>query len=118
MIATGDTCGRAAIIVALLAPLWAVGVLWVSGTLRDDLDAAERDEVEHLRQRAERAERILAALREPRAKVDIAGRHAYTLKLGDIYADEGRIDHSHQLLAINAALRAAVTAAEQAVDHA
>lgn len=37
-------CERAATIVALLALLWAVGVLWVIGTLRDDLDAVERDE--------------------------------------------------------------------------
>ena len=44
MIATGDTCGRAATIVALLALLWAVGVLWVLGTLYGDLDDVERDE--------------------------------------------------------------------------
>lgn len=44
MIATVGTCDRAATIVALLALLWAVGVLWVIGTLHDDLDAAERDE--------------------------------------------------------------------------
>jgi hypothetical protein len=44
MIATGDTCGRAATIVALLALLWAVGVLWVLGTLYEDLDDVERDE--------------------------------------------------------------------------
>lgn len=37
-------CERAATIVAVLALLWAVGVLWVLGTLHDDLDAAERDE--------------------------------------------------------------------------
>ena len=44
MIATGDTCGRAATIVALLALLWAVGVLWVLGTLYEDVDAIDRDE--------------------------------------------------------------------------
>jgi hypothetical protein len=44
MIATGDTCGRAATIVALLALLWAVGVLWVLGTLYEDLDDVDRDE--------------------------------------------------------------------------
>ena len=37
-------CARAATIVALLALLWAVGTLWVIGTLHDDLDAVERDE--------------------------------------------------------------------------
>ena len=44
MIVSADTCNRAATIVALLALLWAVGVLWVIGTLHDDLDAAERDQ--------------------------------------------------------------------------
>ena len=37
-------CERAATIVAVLALLWAVGTLWVIGELRNDLDAAERDE--------------------------------------------------------------------------
>ena len=37
-------CARATTIVALLALLWAVGVLWVIGTLYEDLDDAERDE--------------------------------------------------------------------------
>ncbi len=44
MSVSNDTCGRAATIVALLALLWAVGVLWVLGTLYEDLDDAERDE--------------------------------------------------------------------------
>ena len=44
MIATGDTCNRAATIVAVLALLWAVGTLWVIGELRGDLDDVERDE--------------------------------------------------------------------------
>lgn len=44
MIATGDTCGRAATIVAVLALLWAVGTLWLIWELRNDLDAAKRDE--------------------------------------------------------------------------
>jgi hypothetical protein len=44
MIAKGDTCGRAATIVAVLALLWAVGTLWVIGELRNDLGATERDE--------------------------------------------------------------------------
>ena len=44
MIVSSDTCDRAATIVALLALLWAVGVLWVLGTLYEDLDDAERDE--------------------------------------------------------------------------
>ena len=44
MIATGDTCGRAATVVAVLALLWAVGTLWVIGELRGDLDDVERDE--------------------------------------------------------------------------
>ena len=44
MIATGDTCDRAATIVAVMALLWAVSTLWVIGELRNDLDAAERDE--------------------------------------------------------------------------
>ena len=34
-------CERAATIVALLALLWAVGVLWVIGTLQGDLDAVK-----------------------------------------------------------------------------
>ncbi len=44
MIVSGDTCGRAATVVAVLALLWAVGVLWVLGTLYGDLDDVERDE--------------------------------------------------------------------------
>lgn len=44
MIPTGDTCGRAATIVAMLAMLWAVGTLWVIGELRGDLEEIERDE--------------------------------------------------------------------------
>ena len=43
MTLASSTCDRAATIVALLALLWAVGVLWVIGTLHDDLGAAERD---------------------------------------------------------------------------
>jgi hypothetical protein len=46
VIATVGTCDRAATIVALLALLWAVGVLWVLGTLQGDLDAAKRDQEE------------------------------------------------------------------------
>jgi len=44
VIATVGTCDRAATIVALLALLWAVGVLWVLGTLYEDLDDVDRDE--------------------------------------------------------------------------
>jgi hypothetical protein len=44
MIVSSDTCDRAATIVALLALLWAVGVLWVLGTLYEDVDAIDRDE--------------------------------------------------------------------------
>ncbi len=44
MIVSADTCNRAATIVALLALLWAVGVLWVLGTLYEDLDDVDRDE--------------------------------------------------------------------------
>lgn len=44
MIVSSDTCNRAATIVVLLALLWAVGVLWVIGTLYEDLDDVERDE--------------------------------------------------------------------------
>ena len=43
MIATGDTGGRAATIVAVLALLWAVGTLWLIGELRGDLDEIERE---------------------------------------------------------------------------
>jgi hypothetical protein len=42
MIATGDTCNRAATVVAVLALLWAVGTLWVIGELRGDLEEIER----------------------------------------------------------------------------
>lgn len=44
MIVSSDTCNRAATVVAVLALLWAVGVLWVLGTLYGDLDDVERDE--------------------------------------------------------------------------
>ncbi len=44
MIVSGDTCNRAATIVAVLALLWAVGVLWVLGTLYGELDDVEREE--------------------------------------------------------------------------
>ena len=44
MTLASSTCDRAATIVAPLALLWVVSVLWVIGTLHDDLDAAERDE--------------------------------------------------------------------------
>ena len=108
MIATGDTCGRAATIVALLALLWAVGVLWVLGTLYEDLDDVERDEIVEQRQRAERFERILAALREPIARkmldrdgIDEASDEQWREAMDDV----------------NRAIRAAVTAAEQEVGR-
>ena len=44
MIATGDTCDRAATIVAVMALLWAVSTLWVIGELRGELEEIERDE--------------------------------------------------------------------------
>jgi hypothetical protein len=44
MIVSGDICGRAATVVAVLALLWAVGTLWVIGELRGDLEEIERDE--------------------------------------------------------------------------
>lgn len=65
-----------------------------------------------------RLERILDNLREPSFALEAAGHQAYVLKIGQIYADEGHVARHHQTLAINAALRAAVTTAEQEVGDA
>lgn len=62
------------------------------------------------------AARILAALREPSESVVRAGHEAYVLKIGQIYADEGHLARAIRLW--QAAIRAAVAAAEQEVDHA
>lgn len=69
--------------------------------------------IHSLRQRAERAERILDALREPSESVVRAGHEAYVLKIGQIYADEGHVARAIRLW--QAALRAAVAVAEQEV---
>lgn len=62
-------------------------------------------EVEHLRQRAERAERILAALREPSENVSKA-----------VWSTWGLWDsQNHFAATLHALVRAAVTAAEQEV---
>ena len=84
----------------------------------DDMDRALLvTEINYLRERANRAERILAALREPSEGVARAGHEAYVLKIGQIYADEGHVARHHQTLAIDSAIRAAVAAAEQEVGR-
>ena len=65
-------------------------------------------EVEHLRQRAERAERIAAALREPSEGVL---RTVFIATFGD-----NPVHKEACLVATQNAIRAAVTAAEQEVS--
>ena len=69
----------------------------------EDLEIGRLEaEVEHLRQRAERAERILAALREPSDEALVATVQA----VGSV-----------KLFSVKNIIRAAVTAAEQEVGR-